>query len=161
MTTPTYSEARSAFELLQAGQAVSITGKYLAGEGFRAVEISRQAADEGAEIACPVRAFDANTRRLRVFEQDFVLAPEVEVKSADETRNGALTLQAGTMIKLKGEFDERRGFIPRKIKIRETLEFNIEELQGVIAKIERGPRRFYLNGIPVFVTEDTIILAEG
>lgn len=142
-------------ERLHQGQAVSITGKYLAGEGFLAVEISP--GDTEAEIMCPIHTFDAQRGLLRVFDQTFALSPQVEIKSLDGDPAEQGVLQAGRMIKLKGKYEPEQGFLPEKIKLRETREFNIEEMQGVISRIEPEARRIYVNGIPILIDERTIL----
>lgn len=142
-------------ERLHVGQAVSITGKYLPGEGFLAVEISPGEAE--AEIMCPIHTFDAQRNLLRVFDQTYVLSPHVEVKGLDGDPTGWAALQAGRMIKLKGKFEPEQGFLPEKIKLRDTREFNIEEMQGVISRIEPETRRLHVNGIPILINERTIL----
>ncbi len=142
-------------EKLQVGQAVSLTGKYLVGEGFLAVEISP--GETEAEITCPIHAFDAQHRLLRVFDYAFTLSPQVEVKNLEGDPAGLAALQAGRMVKLKGRFEPAQGFLPEKIKLRDTREFNIEEMQGVITHIERDAQRIVINGIPVLINDRTIL----
>jgi hypothetical protein len=142
-------------ERLHEGQAIAVTGKYLLGEGFLAVEISPGEAE--AEITCLIHAFDAQRRFLRIFEHTLALAPQVEVKDLEGELQGFAALQAGRMIKLKGKFEPAQGFQPEKIKLRETREFNIEEMQGVITRVEREAQRVYLNGIPVLINDRTIL----
>ncbi len=145
-------------ERLHVDQAVAITGKYLKGEGFLAVEISPGEAE--AEITCPIHAFDAERRLLRIFEHTLALPPNVEVKGLNSDPNGVAALQAGLMIKLKGAFEPALGFVPEKVKLRETKEFNIEEVQGMITRIEREAQCIYVNGIKVLINDRTI-LEEG
>ncbi len=140
---------------LRVGQAVSLTGKYLRGEGFLAVEISPGEAE--AEITAPIHAFDAERCLLRVFEHALPLPQHLEVKGLDGEPSGFAALHAGRMIKLKGAFEPARGFVPEKIKLRETREFNIEEMQGVITQIERDAQRIYINGVSVLINERTIL----
>lgn len=142
-------------EKLQVGQAVSLTGKYFVGEGFLAVEISP--GESEAEITCPIHTFDAQHRVLRVFDHAFTLSPQIEVKNLEGAPTGVAALQTGRMVKLKGKFEQARGFLPEKIKLRETREFNIEEMQGVITHIEREAQRFFINGIPVLINDRTIL----
>ena len=142
-------------ERLHVGQAVSITGKFLPGEGFLAVEISP--GDTEAEIMCPIHTFDAQRNLLRVFDQTSALSPQVELKGLNGDLAGWAALQAGSMIKLKGKFEPAQGFLPEKIKLRETREFNIEEMQGVISRIELEARRIHVNGIPILINEQTIL----
>ena len=145
------------FDDLQVGQALKISGKFREGVGFLAVEILLEPAIEDDEIAAPLQGVDLQRQSVRLFNCDISLPAGMEIKDLKGNRVALNALTPGVMVKLKGAYDEAAGFVPQKIKIRETLEFNIEELQGAIDKIDRTRKRLQVNGIPVVVNANTVI----
>lgn len=145
------------FTDLQAGHNVKITGKFREGAGFLAVEISLEPALKDSEIECPIQSVDRRRKVLRLCDQEILIADGLEIKDEEGASLNAVALEAGDMIKLKGGHTPATGFVPKKIKLRETREFYIEQVQGVIAKIDHERKIFWVNGIKILVSPKTVI----
>ncbi len=143
------------FNDLQIGEHVKVSGKFREREGFLAVEISPEAPGAEAEFSCGVQSVAGGCLRVLGFQ---ITAPhDLEIKDLDGNRLALSDLKPGTMLKLKGVYDEARGFTLQKLKLRETLEFNIDELQGVIAKIDHEKETLLINGVLVWTNAKTVI----
>ncbi len=146
---------------LKVGQHVKISGKHRDGRGFLAVEITcEQAAEEDAKLEGLIQQVDPARRHLRIFDQKVLVRDGLEIKDFDSNRLSASALQAGAMVKLKGVYREREGFALRKITLEEKLDFNIEEIQGVVGKIDGEKKTMEVNGVTIVVTPKTNIEGE-
>jgi len=150
----------SDFADLRTGQYVKIIGKFDPAMGFVAVEIMLEPELGDAEIMCAIGTVDLGRRRLAVFGREVPLLAIREIKDLDHRIVDVAELKPGQMVKLKGAYGERQGFIPKKIRMKETLEFNIEELRGVIDKIDPLSRHLWVNGFAVAATDKTIFVPE-
>ncbi len=142
------------FDDLQIGQHVKVSGKFREREGFLAVEISPETSRDEAEITCAVQG--VTDRCLRVCGCEIAVPDDLEIKDLDGNRLAPGDLKIGAMLKLKGLYEEGRGFMLTKLKLRDTLEFNIDEMQGVIAKLDREKKTLQLNGVPVWTNAMTV-----
>ncbi|NUO84200.1 hypothetical protein HUU05_29355 [candidate division KSB1 bacterium] len=142
------------FNDLQIGQHVKVSGKFREGEGFLAVEITPETSGGEAEMTCAVQSVAG--RRLRVCGCEIAVPEDLEIKDLDGNRLAPSALKTGTMLKLKGLYEEGRGFTLKKLKLRDTLEFNIDEMQGVIVKLDREKKTLRLNGVPVWTNAMTV-----
>jgi len=144
------------FSGLKAGQFVKISGKFRDGVGFVAVEITLEPAIDDGEIECVIQSVDRRRKMLRVCDREIFIPDGIEMKDEEGEVVNSIALKSGDMIKLKGVFTEA-GFAPRKIKLRPAREFNIEQLQGVIARLDHERRTMLVNGIKVLTTAKTVI----
>jgi hypothetical protein len=148
------------FDHLRAGQTVKISGKFRDGAGFLAVEIALAPLPAEAEIEGLVQQLEPARKQLRICGQTVLLPDEVEIKDADGNRIKLPAVKPGVMIKLKGAYAAQTGIIAKKIKLKETLEFNIEQVQGEIAKINRAQKTFQVNGITILAAANTVIFED-
>jgi hypothetical protein len=150
----------SGFADLRVGQYVKIIGKHKPAAGFLAVEVMLEPELGDAEIMCAVGKVDLERRCMGVFDQEIPLLHVHEVKALDHRVVSVAELKPGQMVKLKGAYAERQGFLLKKIRMKEAMEFNIEELRGVIDKLDPASRRCWVNGFPIVATDKTIFVAE-
>jgi len=139
------------------GHSVKISGKFRHSAGFLAVEISLEPAIDEAEIECPIQQFDPRRKMLRLCDQEILLPDGLEIKDPEGNAAGLAALQPGSMVKLKGFYTAHGGFVAKKIKLRETMEFNFEQVQGAIESIDRERKILLVNGIKILVTPKTIV----
>jgi len=144
------------FNALKSGDFVKICGKFRGAAGFVAVEITREPAGDDGEIECAIQEVDRRRKILRVCDQEIFIPDGIEMKDEDGEAVNSMALKAGDMIKLKGVF-MNGDFVPRKIKLRPAKEFNIEQLQGVIERLDDERQTFSVNGINVLATAKTVI----
>jgi len=145
------------FASLRVGQFVKIAGKYRDREGFLAVEITCEPSLEDAKIEGLIQHVDLDRKRLSIFGQELPIDEEIEIKDVENNRVSLSALQSGKMVKLKGVYAESKLFAPVKILMKPTLEFNIEELQGAINKIDLENKTLEVNGIRTVVNAKTNI----
>jgi len=150
----------SDFADLRIGQYVKIIGKYKQAAGFLAVEIMLEPQLGDAEIMCAIGKVDLERRHMAVFDREIPLLHIHEVKDLDHRLVDMAELKSGQMVKLKGAYAEPQGFHLKKIRMKETMEFNIEELRGVIDKIDPVGRQLWVNGFSVAATDKTIFVPE-
>jgi len=148
------------FEDLRVGQYVIVNGKSRAMEGFLAVEIAIEPERDDAELQSAIEHVDLQRRRIVIFDQEVDIDEASEIKDRDHHRVDLAALQPGQMVKLKGTYSASGGFAPKKIRMKETMGFNIEELRGVINRIDRNKRALEVNGITVLMNDKTSIGAE-
>jgi len=135
------------FDDLKIGQRVKIKIKPGKDGALVALKIRARDPDEEIEIEGLIQGIDQQKNTLRLLNRDFTLP--------DYGLNG---LKAGDRVKLKGMFSETQGFMPEKIKMKETTNFKTEEVQGDINKIDREKKTLEVIGFTVIVNENTIIL---
>jgi hypothetical protein len=145
------------FDELHAGQYLKISGKLRRGRLFLAVEISCEPPTDEARLEGPIQSVDLHNQSLRIFSQDIRLQEGTDINDLEQRRVDLSALKPGQMVKLKGAFSRSKGFVPKKIKMKETLDFNIEELQGVVDAIDCEKKTVEVNGVKILVTDKTII----
>ncbi len=154
-------QQRNGFSDLRVGQQVKISGQHRDRRGFLAVEITCEpAADEGAKLEGLIQQVDPARQYLHIFGQKLLVHDGVEIKDLDSKRLSASALQPGDMVKLKGVYHEREGFVLRKITLGEKMDFNIEEIEGVIGKISPENKTLTVNGVTILITPKTNIESE-
>lgn len=141
---------------LKTGDFVKICGKFRNAIGFLAVEITLETIGDEGEIECIIQEVDRRRKLLRVCDRDIFIPDGIEMKDEDGEAVNSMALKSGDMIKLKGVF-ATGGFLPRKIKLRPAKEFNIEQVQGTIDRIDYDRQSLMINGINVLVTAKTVI----
>ncbi len=146
------------FAELQEGQYVKIAGKFFPDTGFLAVEIVVEPVQGDDKIEAVLQKVDLQRNRIQVLNQELSLETVGWIQNTDNEPEKTAMLSPGTLVKIKGRYDEKQGFIPEKMKLKETLEFNIEELQGRILWVDREKRRLVVNGIPIVANGKTILL---
>lgn len=144
------------FSELKVGHFVKICGKFRPPVGFIAVEIALEPVNDDGEIECMIQDVDRRRKTLHVCDQEIFIPDGIEMKDEDGEFVDSMALKSGDMIKLKGVF-ATGGFVPRKIKLRPAKEFNIEQVQGVIAHLDYERQTMSINGINVLVTAKTVI----
>ena len=144
------------FNELKSGHFVKICGKFRHTAGFIAVEITLESVYDDGEIECIIQEVDRRRKTLHVCDQEVFIPDGIEMKDEDGELVNSMGLKSGDMIKLKGVFTAG-GFVPRKIKLRPAKEFNIEQVQGVIAQLDYERQTMSINGIHVLVTAKTVI----
>ncbi|MDQ7053602.1 MAG: hypothetical protein Q9P14_12150 [candidate division KSB1 bacterium] len=146
------------FDELQEGQYLKIAGKLLPDSGFLAVEIVVEPSPGNDKIEAELQHVDLRRKRIKVLNQELPLEPVVEIRDADSGQTDWKALKPGTLVKIKGRYEDGRGFVPEKMKLKETLEFNVEELQGRLLFVDRTNRQLVVNGIPIRANGKTILL---
>ncbi len=146
------------FAELQEGQYVKIAGKFFPDTGFLAVEIVVEPVQGDDKIEAVLQKVDLQRNRIQVLNQELSLETVGWIQNTDNESEKTAMLSPGTLVKIKGRYDEKQGFIPEKMKLKETLEFNIEELQGRVLWVDREKRRLVVNGIPIVANGKTILL---
>lgn len=144
------------FAELKAGDFVKICGKFRGAAGFIAVEITLEPFSSDGEIECLIQEVDRRRKVLRVCGREVFIPDGIEMKDEDGETVNSMALKAGDMIKLKGVFTAG-SFVPRKIKLRPAKEFNIEQLQGVVDRLDYERQTLAVNGVNVLVTARTVI----
>jgi hypothetical protein len=144
------------FNDLKVGQRVKVKGKPAEDGAFTALEISVKAPADQAEIEGLIQNLDHQKNTLRIFNREIALPGNIEVKTL-QPGAGLKGLKVGDVVKLKGKYSEAKGFVPEKIKLKETMGFNVEELQGDINKIDQEKKTLNVVGFTVVVNEKTTI----
>ena len=145
------------FKELQVGQSVKAKGKFGDNGTFTALEISVKRPKEYCTADCPVQEIDSETRKIRVYNTEHVLPEDFEVLGVDGDTIALQDLQPGTMVKLKGHYSEQDGFKPFSLKIKETMGFNIDKLQGAIEDIDPEAQTLRLVGFTVETNGKTVV----
>lgn len=145
------------FDHLETGQFLKISGKFCGDGRFLAVEISIEPGGEESEIEAPLQALDLRNGKLYLCNLEIRLAEDVELKDLEQNAISWNELKPGDLVKVKGRYSKPLGFVPAKVKLREMREFNIEQIQGVIDRIDPVSRTLEVNGISVWVNGKTHI----
>ena len=145
------------FSNLAVGQRAKIKGKPEHSGQFVALEIAMKAPAEHAEIEAIVQNVNANQKTVRVLNRDITIPDGVVVKDLNRNDVGLQDLRSGQMAKLKGKYTAADGLVVEKIKMKETMGFNVEELQGNIDEIDKDKKTLLVNGFTVIVNEKTMI----
>ena len=146
------------FEELEVGQRLKIKGKLDGGGEFMALEISMKAPKDQAEIEGMVQDIDHQEKTLRILNREVALSNGIGIRDLQGHVLGLEGLKVGDMVKLKGKYSESQGFIPARIKMKETMaSFNIEELQGVINEVDQEKKTLNVVGFTVAISEKTTI----
>lgn len=147
------------FSELVPGQWVKIAGKTMPGCGFQAVEIVLEPSDGSPKLEGELQAIDPIKRRLHFFDRELPLTDGIAIEWEGDRPATLEELLPGVVVKVKGTYQEGGRFVPKKIKVKPGLEFNIEELQGAIEAVDRQHGQFEVNGVRIFVNEKTIFQA--
>jgi hypothetical protein len=120
-------------------------------------EISIKNPDDQAKIEGVIQRLDHHKNTLRIFNRDFALPGDIQVKGLQHNLIGLKELKTGDVVKLKGKYSASNGLLPEKIILKETMGFNVDELHGTIGEIHRAQKTLELAGFKVVVNEKTAI----
>ncbi len=149
------------FNDLKEGQFLKISGIYRRNQGFLAVEIVLEPDEHSPKVEGQIEWIDASRRCLRILGQDICLDPDVEIRDNDHQPVRFEDLKPGDMVKIKGAYHDQQGFKPKSIKLKKTLEFNIEELQGKVKSIHEREKRVNINDVGILIQDFTIFQGNG
>ena len=144
------------FEELKVGQRLKVKGTPGSDGGtFSALEIAAKEQKDQAEIEGLVQNVDCAGRTLRVVNMDFAVPPGTVIKDVSKREIDLENLSEGDVVKVKGQYGT--SFITAKVKMKESMGFHIEELQGNIDSIDAAAHTIEMVGMKVIVTEKTSI----
>ena len=144
------------FEELKVGQRLKVKGTPGAeGGSFNALEIAAKENKDQAEIEGLIQNVDCAGRTLRVVNIDFDVPQGTVIKDVSKREIDLENLKEGDVVKVKGHYDS--GFVTEKVKMKESMGFNIEEIQGSVDSIDPESRTLEMIGIKVVLTEKTSI----
>jgi hypothetical protein len=145
------------FNDLKVGQRLKVKGE-LGDDGvFVALEINIKAQEEETAIDGLIQRIDHQKNTVRLLNREFVLPDGIAIKDLQRHSIGLQDLKAGDRVKLKGKYSKSERFVPEKIKIQETTDFDLAELQGSINKIDLEMKILDVLGFTVMVNENTSI----
>jgi len=162
MTKITVPEKRNErFANLQVGHSVKVKGKQGEKGVIKAfkieIETSLNARSDEPIIEGLIQDIDHKSKKLCLANFSFVLPEDIEVRSSDGNTIGVNSLQTNDNVKLKGVYSEATGFMVKKIKMKKSGAFGLEELEGKISKIDPQNNTFQLLDFIVSVDSETII----
>jgi hypothetical protein len=149
------------FDELKVGRRVKVKGTPGADGTFSALEIAIKESKDEAEVEGVIQELDPAARRLRVVNMDFELPADIVVKDLMKNEVGLDALAVGDLVKVKGGYHPGSGFVPVKVKRKESPGFAIEEVQGVIDSVDEQNHRFETVGLTVVVSDRTSIEGDG
>jgi len=146
------------FNELTVGQRLKVKGTPGPdGASFSALEIAAKEQKDQAEVEGLVQAIDSAARMLRVVNMDFDIPVGTVIKDVSKMEIDLDRLKEGDVVKVKGHYDPSTSFVTEKVKVKESMGFNIEELQGNIDAIDPDSHTIDMIGVKVIVTEKTSI----
>ena len=146
------------FDELKLGQRLKVKGTPNAdGSTFTALEIAAKEHKDISEVEGLVQAVDASGGRLRLVNRNFSVPDSAVIKDTMKTEIGLDGLKEGDVVKVKGAYEPGSPFLASKVKMKESMGFNIEEMQGCIDSIDIDSHRFEMIGVTILVTEKTSI----
>ena len=145
------------FDELKIGQGVKARGKWSEKNHFGAIEISVKPPAVYASIETTIQEIDHQNHMMGIFDRKITLPKEIDVKGLQGDGNNLEALHTGLTVKLKGKYSAEEGFLPDKIKVRETRNFNIDLLKGNIDDIDRESKILNVAGFNIKISPKTII----
>ena len=146
------------FEELKVGQRLKVKGTPGSDGGtFAALEIAAKEQKDQAEIEGLVQSVDSAGRTLRVVNMSFDIPAGTVIKDVSKMEIELGNIKEGDVVKVKGHYDPSTRFVTEKVKMKESMGFNIEELQGNIDAIDPDSHTIEMIGVKVIVTEKTSI----
>jgi len=142
---------------LKVGQRVKVKGKPGEGNKFVALEISQKAPKDQAEIEGVLQAIDPGNNSVRILNHEFCLPADLNIQDLQRNSITLGDLKSGELVKLKGKYSQADGLASEKLKMKETMGFMVEELQGTIDKIDPAGKRLDVVGFTVVVNDKTVI----
>jgi len=141
------------FNDLKVGQRVKVKGKLCDDGVFMAQKISLKEPDDHVEIMSLIQRIDHQKNTLSLLNREFVLPDGVTIIDSKRNSLSLKELQVGTVVEIKGKYCASEGFGLEKIKIQETMDFDLVKLQGEINGIDREKNALHLAGFTVVVNE--------
>jgi len=128
------------FDELKVGQRLKVKGTPGPDGGtFSALEIAAKEQKDQSEIEGLIQRVDCAGRTLRVVNMNFDIPAGTVIKDVTKMEIGLENLKEGDVVKVKGRYDPNTSFVTEKVKMKESMGFNIEELQGNIDAIDAEP----------------------
>jgi glycosyl transferase family 25 len=149
------------FDALKVGQRVKVKGKLGKDGPLAAHEIivdTVEASAERADLEGLIQRLDLQKNTLRLLNREIALPEGIAVKDLQGKIIGLQELKAGDLVKLSGKYSPRKGFAPKKIKMKEAASFGLEEVQGDIDKVDREKKTLEVAGFMVMANEKTRIV---
>ena len=144
------------FEELKVGQRLKVKGTPGSEAGtFCALEVAAKEQKDQAEIEGVVQSVDYAGRTLRVVNMTFDIPQGTVIKDVSKREIDFENLSEGDVVKVKGRYNTN--FLTEKVKMKESMGFNIEELQGNIDSINADSHMIEMMGVKVIFSEKTSI----
>ena len=145
------------FNKLQVGQKLKARGTPGRDDEFLAFEIFSEDPADLAIVQGFVQSIDHQSNTLRILNRELVLPGGIEVKDSQNCTTDWRDLKATDRVRLWGKYSEPEGFMPENIKIMDPVAIGIEELRGIVSRIDREAGILHVNGFAVVVNEKTRI----
>lgn len=146
------------FANFKEGQYIKVSGKYFEEQGFVAVEAIVQPSNKSVKIESLLREVNLESRTFKILNHQFNLDCLEHISGLENERISCENLSSGTLVKIKGRYSETGDFVPKQLKVKKTLEFNVEEVEGKIEKVYREKHMLYLNKVPILFNNKSIII---
>jgi len=153
-TTPVSSIVE--FSDLKVGQRLKVEGTLGEDSMFVALKISIKAPEDEAVIEGCIQNVDYQKNTLRLLNREFVLPNGIVVKDSQRHIIGLKELKADDRVKLKGIYSEPKGFAAKTIKVEESKDIHLVELQGDINKIDQEKKTLNVVGFTIKVNENAM-----
>ncbi len=144
---------------IKPGDYLKISGKYRPGQGFLAVEVEYESGSEWV-LESLVQALDADGSRLRLCDRWWSVPWDCPLKDETGVAANLSEVRPGQLIKLKGNGVPDGSFKIAKVRLKETMEFNVEMLKGHVQEVIPQQGQLRLLGIPVVLDARTVILKD-
>lgn len=150
------------FEALQNEQFVKVNGKLQSDGTLLAVEVNTTRTakyeDDQDKMQSVIQHIDQQSHEIKVLNQTIPLSPETVYRTISNKPSTFSDFYEGEQVKIRGYFEPGSGFLPSKITAQETLEFNVDEIEGQISGIDYDSRTFSVNGIRVVLDSHSLLL---
>ena len=146
------------FDELKEGQRLKVKGTPGAdGKSFTALEVAMKEQKDQAEVEGLVQSVDGSAGVLRVANMNFDITEGTVIKDMAKMEITLSDLKEGDVVKVKGQFSQDSRFVTSKVKMKESMGFNIEEIQGNIESVDAAAHTLDVFGVTVLITEKTSI----
>lgn len=141
---------------LQLGQQVKVTGSFGAA-GFRALRVRCKPNSGKVVWEGSLEALKPAERTLCLFGRRVELPTGAVVKDLLRDTIQLEELAVGDMVRLKGCWDEQRGFLARSVKRKQVFGFAVEEIQGRVAALRPERSEIEVAGVRIQLLDSTVI----
>lgn len=145
------------YDNLQVGQKLRVKGTPGQDDKFLAFEVFSEGPADLAIVQGFVQGIDHQSNTLRILNRELILPGGVEVRDSQSRITDRKAIKATDRVRLWGKYSEPEGFMPGNIKIIDSAAVGIEELRGIVSRIDRENRILHVNGFAVVVNEKTRI----
>jgi hypothetical protein len=144
------------FSALKEGQWVKVKGMSENGN-FVAHEVKIRPAGEQSVMEGKLQNVNADENAVSLMDVNLSLGKDIVIKNAAREAIELSALNAGEIIKAKGEYSAENGFQPVKLKLQEPKGVDYNELQGFINALENESKTIDVLGLKVAVNDNTEI----